>query len=767
MKEKVKFDIVVVGGGLAGVCAAVAAARECKKSGGGHTVALVHDRPMLGGCSSSEVRIPPIGASRHAWGNETGIIHEMIIEERTRNHIHWDNGTINSIWDLILWETVVAEEAITLYLNTTVRGVRMHDGGQRIAAVAAYQLGNEREYEIEGGLFVDATGDGTVGFEAGADFRIGQEAGAEFGEKFAPLQADDACMGTSLQFQARDIGREAPFVPPPYAACYPNEECLHSRPHTDFRNGYWWIEVGIPWHTIDDNEAIRDELIRHVLGVWDHLKNHCPQFKDQARNWVLDWFGWVPGKRESRRLMGDYILTEKDLRASVLFDDQVAYGGHFLDLHTMGGILAKDQPGNPVNIDPKLYDDMRVNPYSIPLRSLYSVNVDNLMMAGRDLSASHVAMGSTRVMLTNAVMGQGVGTVAALCIRERRTPRDCGQNRIETVQQSLLRQGCYLPFLHNTDETDLARRAAVQASSEAALSVEPETDGTVPIPNPHQRQPMDTPLGALFPVTNGIGHISLWLESEQDHPVTIEAGLRQADHVWDYTERSDSAVALAVLEAGYKGWVRFDFQGMDHVQGLYWIHIDTVDEETGRALFWRYRLDIPTGCVSVWKRRSSNYWYYLNEGYRKGFRMLCLRVEPESRPYGAANILSGVTRPEQGSNIWVSDPRLRMPQYVQLRWTEDVRFNTVEITFDTDLCMCNESTPPFTRQSKCVCDYDIAVFDGGQWRVVCSVEGNYQRMRRHVIKTQTASAMRIIVRATNGDPSARIYEVRVYEEEIS
>ncbi len=770
MKEIFLFDIVVIGGGLGGTCAALAAAREsAKKTGEKLKVALIQDRPILGGCSSSEIRVPPIGAGRHIWGYETGIIHELLLEERTRNHINWDNGTVNSIWDLILWETVKAEENLTLFLNTTVRSVKIEDEdksstyNKRIESVVAFQLGTEKEFEITGNLFVDATGDGTVGYEADADYRMGREAADEFGEKFAPKEADDACMGTSLHFQAKDIGRPITYTPPAYAAKYTTEESLCSRPHADFRNGYWWIEVGIPFHTIRQNEEIRDELIRHVMGVWDHLKNYCPNFKEKSANWVLEWFGWVPGKRESRRLMGDHILSEKDLKIAETFRDQIAYGGHFLDLHTMGGILAKGKPGNPVDINPKLYDDMRVIPYSIPLRSLYSRNISNLMMAGRNLSATHVAMGSTRVMLTNAVIGQGVGTTAAYAVSKNITPRECTGTCINEIQQSLLRQGCYLPFMKNNDINDLAQRADVLASSEGLLDIAPELDNEGNILEQNHRQSMSEPLGLLFPTTeNRINHIWLWLESETKTAVTVHAGLKKAQHVWDYSPLEDFAKASAVIQPCEKGWIRFTFETFVEPNSLIFIHTESIPEE--HKLFWRYRLDIPTGTASVWKRVSSNFWFYINEGYRKGFRILCMKMDPLSRPYGARNILSGVTRPERWTNIWVSDPTEPMPQYIELKWNSPMIFNKVEIIFDTDLSLTNESTPPFTKHLKCVRDYHLSALTENGWILLHEERDNYQRSRIHSINTVQATKLRLEVIATHGDPSARIYEMRVYNE---
>ncbi|MBM4049647.1 MAG: FAD-dependent oxidoreductase, partial [Planctomycetes bacterium] len=271
---KEHFDVLVAGGGVAGVCAAIAAARHgCK-------VALVQDRPVLGGNSSSEIRVPPGGAATpQPWARETGIVEELQLEDRARNHDPIWEGTMNSNWDLVLYEWVRREPNLKLFLNTSVRDAVMASPGKLAAALCA-QTGSERTFMLHASVFVDCTGDGTLGAAAGAEFRHGREARSEFGESLAPEQADSKTQGSSIFFRARDVGRPVPFTPPPWAEDYPTEESLHKRSHGMFRRreysgsasmasaddqtrykgeyaGYWWIEVGVPYNTISDNHAIR------------------------------------------------------------------------------------------------------------------------------------------------------------------------------------------------------------------------------------------------------------------------------------------------------------------------------------------------------------------------------------------------------------------------------------------------------------------------------------------------------------------------------
>lgn len=310
---------------------------------------------------------------------------------------------------------------------------------------------------------------------------MGSEGKAEFNEPNAPDEPNDTTMGNSMMFQAIDRGEPVEFVKPEWAYRF-SEDDLKYRTHVDkvyslgdmgkptefktgkdknlpeFYNldsGYWWIELGGQYDDIvGQGEEIRDELAKCVYGVWDHIKNVGDH---GARNYDLNWVGFVPGYRESRRLEGDYILTENDVRANRVFDDAVAYGGWPMDEHVRGGIMDFDKlPSRIFNFD---------GCYTIPYRSYYSKDVKNMMMAGRDISASKMAFGSTRVMGTCAVGGEAVGTAAAMAVKYGISPRAVADHK-EELQQTLLRQDCYIPGFANQDAHDMARMAKVSASSE-------------------------------------------------------------------------------------------------------------------------------------------------------------------------------------------------------------------------------------------------------------------------------------------------------------
>jgi hypothetical protein len=445
-------DVFVAGGGMAGVCAAIAAARH------GAKVVLAQDRSRLGGNASSEVKMHIVGADNHGarpgW-REGGLIEEFRLDDASNNpHRSFE------LWDLLLYDKIAAEPNITLLLDTTVFAAEGANG--LIRRVLARCDKTEHLYRVAASQFLDSTGDCRLGLEAGAELRVGRETKSEFGESLAYDVADRQTLGSSILFTARDYGRPVPFKAPTWARQV-TKEMLKFRGVDSWEYGYWWIEWGGQLDSIRDNERIRFELLSIVLGVWDYIKNSGD--KPASANWGMDWIGFVPGKRESRRLMGDYVLTQHDLEGKRGEpEDAVAIGGWPMDDHPPSGFdVWKEPPFRSIKL---------ADVYSIPLRCLYSRNVHNLWMAGRNISASHAAFSSTRVMATCSVIGQAAGTAAALCAQNSVNPRQLYEDkpRLRTLQQTLLRDDQTIKGLKNEDPADLARTARVTASGSHDLS---------------------------------------------------------------------------------------------------------------------------------------------------------------------------------------------------------------------------------------------------------------------------------------------------------
>ena len=359
-----KVDVCVIGGGLAGTFAAVAAARH------GARVALMQDRPVLGGNSSSEIRMWVSGAgSRVRNLQETGIMEEVLLENMYRN------PTRNfSIWDSILYEKVHAEKNIELLLNCACCFADCE--GNKIKSVTGFQLTTYTWQKVEADIFIDCSGDSILAELVDAEYMVGREAKSTFGEEFGLPEADKKTMGMSLMIQAHETDHKVDFIAPDWAYKFTTDEEMKFKPHEcldKINTNFYWIELGGEADSIHDTEKVRDELLKVAYGVWDHMKNHGEHGAD---NWELDFIGFLPGKRESRRYVGDYIMTQQDVETGRQFPDEVAYGGWQIDNHLPGGFAMSGKG------EGHLQKKRLREPYGIPLRSLYSKNVENLMFAG-------------------------------------------------------------------------------------------------------------------------------------------------------------------------------------------------------------------------------------------------------------------------------------------------------------------------------------------------------------------------------------------------
>lgn len=396
------YNLVVVGGGMAGTAAAIAAAR------GGIKVALVQDRPVLGGNTSEEVRVhtlgqkgfkitPEIDGAITPWGGEEYIG----LGERRMS-------------------VVEAEENITLYLST--RAFAANTTNSLITSIDAKHIETGEEIRIEGDFFVDATGDGWIGYWAGAEYMIGVEEPEKFNEPLASKELDGKShnlrnmMGSSIYFYSKRLGYDYIFPEVPWAMDV-------AKTHADHK-GDWKYEAGIGLNSIDDAEYIRDHLFRAIYGMFYNQKQ-----KAGNNNLDIDWAGYIMGKRESRRLVGDHILVENDVRTPTHFEDSVVYETRAIDIHYLQYPDTYDWRSEAQFVG--------VPKYWIPFRSLYSKNISNLMMAGRCASFSHIGLGSPRVMNTGAQMGVATGYAAALCVKHSTNPRGIYQNHISELQDSV------------------------------------------------------------------------------------------------------------------------------------------------------------------------------------------------------------------------------------------------------------------------------------------------------------------------------------------
>lgn len=406
-------DFCVIGGGLAGVSAAIAAARKGVKT------VLMHERPVLGGNASSEVRMWICGA-KGSNNRETGIIEEICLESLYKN-----TEKIPYLFDCVLLEKVTAEPNITLLLNCSCMDAETD--GNNIISATGWQSTSQTFHKVNAKLFADCSGDSILAPLTGAEYRYGREAASEFNEKNVSIEiADKKTMGNSCLIQARWDDHPSEFIAPEWAEKFTAEEIKNRMP--DLYNpheNFWYLEYGGEMDCIKDAEKIRDKLLAMALGMWDYIKNYS-DIKDKEY-WTLDFIGFLPGKRESRRMVGKYIMTSNDILAEGRFDDTVAYGGWPLDDHDPRGFYfsGKSHPSIPTPA-----------PYGIPYRCLYSKNINNLFFAGRNISMTHAAMSSTRVMATCALLGEAVGTAASIAARENIMPDDVYNKNLHELKRN-------------------------------------------------------------------------------------------------------------------------------------------------------------------------------------------------------------------------------------------------------------------------------------------------------------------------------------------
>lgn len=470
-RQKIKketYEFAVIGGGMSGICAAIAAARNRVKT------VLVHNRPVLGGNASSEIRMHICGADENGHKphlTEGGILHEILLENKSRNDYF-----SYALWDLTLYEAVKKEPNLTVYFNTTMTDCNVKD--DKIVSVICFQTTTEYKIEIVADIFADCTGNATLGYFAGAEYREGSESYAEFKERHAPESANNERMGNTILFKALKKENPVSYNPPSFAKTLTEEQLkyrIHSKYHTvdvssasdpeaftrastgsttSVDYGYWWIELmGDGDDFVGQYEDVKDELLSYVYGVWDHIKNGG---EHGAECYELDWVGMLPGMRESRRLVGDYLLNENDIFENRIFDDAVAYGGWPVDVHCANGLL-------DFHILPSEVYAFK-GAYTIPWRCYYSKNIKNLVMAGRNISTTRLGLGSTRIMGTCSVGGQAVGTAVSIMKKYNCLPKELNPY-IKELQQIILKDDGFIPGIVNEDKKDLALNANVTASS--------------------------------------------------------------------------------------------------------------------------------------------------------------------------------------------------------------------------------------------------------------------------------------------------------------
>ncbi|WP_119070486.1 FAD-dependent oxidoreductase [Aggregatilinea lenta] len=745
--EQIDCDLVIAGGGIAGTCCAITAARA------GLRVTLIQDRPVLGGNASSEVRLWILGATAHMgnnnrWAREGGVIDELLVENMYRNP---EGNAL--IFDTIVLEKVVEEPNIRLLLNTMVYEV-IKSRADHIDGVRAFCSQNSTRYEARAPLFCDASGDGIVGFLSGAAFRMGAESNDEFGEKLAPSHAYGELLGHTLYFYSKDTGQPVTFVPPSFALTDITQiPRFHSFNATEYGARLWWIEYGGRLDTVHDTETIKWELWKVVYGVWNYVKN-SGKFPE-AETLTLEWVGHIPGKRESRRFEGAYMLRQQDLIEQRGHYDAVSFGGWALDLHPADGIYS-EKPG--------CTQWHARGIYQIPYRTMYSRNIDNLFLAGRILSASHVAFASTRVQATLGSAAQAVGMAAVLCHRDGLLPADLSApHQIKGLQRHLIRAGQHIPHVPLNDEEDLARRATISASSAYELASLPPSGETVAL---------DEPWAQMLPVEAGrMPRVTLTVDAAE--ATTLQVHLRTSDAPDNYTPDVILAEQCFDLDAGAGQAISPTFDVDIH--NARYVFVCLLRNPAVRVHTSAQRV---TGVLSVSNTQNpavSNYgkqepgqdigvetfefWVPLRRP--KGHN-LAIQIDPPLRAFAPSNVANGWARPTSGPNAWVAaldDPA----PCLTLTWAQPQTIRQIALGFDTDFDHPMESVllgHPERMMPFCVRHYRIT---DGHGTVLAERDDNHQTRGTITLDEPVLTdSLTVEILGVHGDVPAAVFEVRCY-----
>lgn len=727
-----EYDVVVCGAGPGGVPSAIAAARHGAKT------LLISGRPVIGGNASSEAGVGFNGASSRQFNAREGGIGEEIVR------LHYKQ---KGNWQTTLETLCAAEENLTVICGWFVNGAKTEN--DTIKSITAMDILTNEQIEIKGKQFIDCSGDGWLGYHAGAKFRLGREAKWQYNEEFAPEVADTRTMSGCL-FNAKIKGQplfvetdhEVPFVAPEWVPKFPKGKDYGR--NIEGIGFQWWLEAPNIYDDIYDAEMARDELFRILLGHFNYLKNLWDE-KDRAKNYVFNQMPMYDAKRESRRFVGDYVLNQNDCMEGKLFDDTVSHTGWPIDLHNPKGIYSgKEGP---------FFSNTHIPLTKVPFRSLYSVNINNLLFAGRCASVSHIALGTCRIENTIACEGQAVGTAAALCVKDNITPRELRMTKMEEFQQILLKDDQYIPEKISTDANDIARKATVTASSVKNGEVfyphiGDETEG----------YELDCQRATFFArdVADYIGSVWTKLSNKTDEEKKVLFHVYLQVDPDGYIEDNEVTTCTVTLPPHSTDWyeikidvttkLRYLWMWTDKNEGVWW-HIfrgaaldHTRSERTSKDEVFR-NIRFETHCV------------------------LLDKPDIQTANCAADNVINGYSRAHDCKNYeWVSDPDAGLPQWLELKLDKQQEINTVYVTLDTD--MTNPSMLGLYEDypHTLVRAYTIEVNDGEKWIQVGEVKDNYMRRITHKFDPINATAVRLNITETGDGKTARVFEVRIYNE---
>lgn len=767
--QRYTCDVLVIGSGVSGYCAAIQAGRL------GCRTILIEKDEVLGGNGGPNLGVGITGADRYNhYATETGIIQE------TQEEGAWVQGftqviagqmpyNISRRYEAVIQQFLEEAGVQVLKRHYARRPIVGDDGAIRAVIVEDLAAFQTVRIDVQH-VVIEGSGDGEIGALAGADYDVGSEAQSEFGERSAPEVRTNRVQGTSLVAIAQKTDHEVVYIPPPgvgkhvprvWQGRISSYLYHHDRWLTGPVGGVKFLyitEAGGGRDTIRDDGRIYELLLRQLWAEWDHIKNG--PHREDARNWDLLWVSPKAGKRESRRFLGDVIVTQTDAEAGRRFEDDIAYGGHDLDDHKPlgegGNIYAHSVP--PI--------------YGIPYRACYSRNVPNLLLAGRLISATHIAHSSTRLMRTGGAIGQAVGYAAALCCKYGCTPRAVHAEHLNELLDGLLALDVSILGRPLPAQGDLARQANASASSELRFNDQA----------PGEFAPLIARAGVvLWDWPSVLEQVEVYLRNptDQPQPLTLTAYRTHSDRKWKTMEEyehfgrndladpafAELASVPAVVPSGHDGWFAIRFPAALAAGAK-----DMVTDDDRLLLAFSVNEDLQWALA---QRESPIAEMVEHSHFSPEWRslkcMATMRLTPAPGLGEAANAINGFHRRFSRAplNMWISDPEQGLPQELTLSWPTTQEFDGVCVTFDNLTRLrhdqpweCGRRVLPILVES-----YELAAWCDGAWQTLAAVSGNYHRFRQHRFASVKADKLRLCVLATHGGAAAagaRVYEVQVF-----
>ena len=740
------FDLIIVGGGLSGVCCAISAARA------GSKVALIQDRPVLGGNASSEVRVWALGATSHMgnnnrWAREGGIIGEIMVDNMHRNR---EGNPL--LFDALLLEKVMDEKNITLLLNTVVYEVVKSDN-DTIQSVTAFNPQNQLAYKLSAKYFCDASGDGILGYLSGASYRFGAEEAEEYNEDFSPSEDYGQLLGHTIFLYSKKTESPVKYVAPDFAlkdmTVIPK---LNQITPEQFGCNYWWFEYGGEKDTIYESEDIKMELWKVVYGAWDYIKNSGKY--PEAENLTLEWVGVIPGKRESRRFEGLYMMTQHDIVDQTVFDDAVAYGGWAIDLHPAKGVYSSAPSCNQYHSE---------GIYSIPYRSYVSKDITNLCFVGRLISASHVAFGSTRVMITSGLGGQAIGAALALCNEMGCMPSELLDNGgIKELQQRLNLAGQSIPMQSIRQNDNLLLQGKIMASSEFKL---------LGLPFDGEWRQLIYSTGELLPLKKGVKYtFEVELKSEKETEVIVDFVV--SEKPFNYTPNKVLQSQKLLLKSGEQKVKASFTETTEYDQYAFVIF------RANENVYLRESKLRLTGVLSVFNKFNKavnnlgrqippegsgfkNFEFFTPER-RPGGHNIAFNVTPAIECFGTENLINGRVRPYMQPNAWVADLNDETPELV-VNFEETKEIRRIKLYFDTDYDHPMETIQwnhPESDMPFCVKQYTISDENGN---ILASERNNYQTINEIIFdKAVNSKILNLKFIRENTNIPVSLFQIQIF-----